>query len=208
MTYEDKYNQKRKKFILRIINLYNLTSNENKFDIDKKNFDIEKTIATPEICAKCGGKCCKFFPCLYSPYDFLYVDNVEYMSNILDTGLLCIAQSCYDTNLVIRPRGIKDKKNIVSTRLPHENQCILFGETGCMLSSNYRPAEALLYYAKSKDYHIPIYDTYECVEDWAMHQEVLNKLYDIYKNIKSPVLSNPEPEQVLKLTKRIAGYKT
>ena len=207
MTYEEKYNLKRKKFLLKAIELYNITSNENKLDVNEKNFDIEKTINTPEICAKCGGKCCKHFPCLFSPYDFLDVDNIDYMTSILDTGLICIGQSCYDNNLVLRPRGLKDKPQIVSTRLPLNNQCILYSEAGCMLSSNYRPAEALLYYAKSEDYHIPIYDTYECIEDWSMHQNILKELYNYYKNKKSPILYNPDPNQVLKLTRKIAGYK-
>ena len=202
MTYEEKYILLRKKFILKTINIHNNTSSHQKFDINNLNFNIDEILGTPEICAKCGGACCKHYPCLFSTNDFLDVNDIDYMSRILDTGLVCIGQSCYDNNLILRIRGIKDKKSIVNTRLSSENTCLLFGKEGCMLPSEFRPAEALLYYAQTIDYHISIYDTADCIEDWSIHQDVLKTLYEKYKRIKIPIPYNPTKEDAMKLTKK------
>lgn len=207
MTYNEKYILLRKKFILKEITLYNNTHSLNKFDINDTNFNIDEVLGTPEICQECDGKCCKYYPCLFSPYDFIDINSIDYMSRIIETGLICIGKSCYDNNLVLRPRGIKDKKKIVNTRLSVDNRCILFGPKGCMLTSAFRPAEALLYYAKSVDYHLSIYHTSECVDDWSYYQDILQKLYEKYKNVKTSILYEPTEVDVLKLTKAIAGYK-
>ena len=206
MTYEEKYLNLKRDFVLKTIRLHNKTDNRQ-IHIPRKFQTFDDFLSTPEICSKCGGKCCKHFPCLFSPYDFIDVNNIDYMKNILDIGIICIAKSCYDNTLVLRPRGIKDKKKIVSTRLPLDNKCILYSETGCMLSSSYRPAEALLYYAQTIDNHIPIYHTSDCTEDWQKYHDSMKILYDYYRLINSPILREPEPKQVKTLTRRIAGYK-
>ena len=207
MTYEEKYFQMRRKFILKTIDLYNSTSSYPDIEIKKEYKEFDEFLGTPEICTECGGLCCKHFPCLFSPYDFIDVNNIEYMKKILDLGIITIGKSCYDDSLVLRPRGIKDKKTIVNTRLPLHNRCILFGPTGCLLNSNYRPSEALLFYAKSLNNHLEIYSTGDCIDDWINYQDSLNKLAEIYKKTKTEVLIPPEPELVKKLTRRIAGYK-
>ena len=206
MTYEEKYKKHKREFVLKTIEFHNNTSHEP-IEIKKDFQTYEDFLNTPEICAKCGGKCCQHYPCLFSPYDFLDVTNIEYMKRIIELGIICIAKSCYDNTLVLRPRGIKDKKKIVSTRLPLNNRCILYSETGCMLSSDFRPSEALLYYAKSEDYHIPIYHTSDCTEDWQLFHDQMKILYYTYKYVNSPIRETPTESQVLKLTRRISGYK-
>lgn len=226
MTLEEKYDNYKKQGL---INYFDNNFNDQyyKKDLPKLDDNIRLSVAfcTPNICANCKGRCCQSYPCAFSPNDFLNINDIDYMRNILDLGLICIAlteNKFREEYWYLRPMGIMDclKPSIVNTDYYTKGYCILKdSKVGCMLSAEYRPREGLIYYPipdkKNESLpghyldHMNWYTDEHKYKEWKEYQKILQTLAREYIN-KETVNDNDDEDfdqMVIKLTKRIAGYK-
>lgn len=197
----------KKENLLRLVANYNKqVIEDNKFQINEEDFDIRNNFCKPEICNHRSGcfHCCVHFPCKFSPKDFLDITNIDYMRNILNTGLICIGNTSKDSKtLILRPRGYEDKKNCIVSLFPFYfslyddelNPCVFRGDKGCLLDPEYRPSQGLLLVpvAKGKyiEKHFEMYDSYDCEEEYKQYQEYLEILYNEYKEKYLPMPEFP-----------------
>lgn len=216
MTKETIYIERRKKLLFEKCKKYDLI--KEKLEIFGENVSLENIFCDSEKCSACKKKCCRQFPCLFSPDDFLDIHDLDYMKSILDLGILCISeeQIGWISYLVIRPKNFMDNGMMVSfvnnSNTKHLNTCILFEPgKGCMLDSNYRPSEGLCYvpYGNLTPYSCrSFYHEQQRKQEWLKCQDVLMKLIDEYKNVR--IEENDDDilkEKVRLLEKRLAGYK-
>lgn len=207
--YENMYLEHKKKIVINIINSFRGKYGYKAFpfELNQDNFNMQELLCNAKLCSTCGGgDCCHTAPCIFSPYDFLDIRDVDYMKNILNTGLICISKSpaCGEI-LVLRPRGREDEKSIVSVTY-ERNPCILENGSGCMLLAQYRPLQGLLYIPRDDNgtiLHSIMYSEYKCAYDYRRFQDVLKALADEYYDKSIPVYEDKMDEQVNKLIKSL-----
>lgn len=213
MSLEEQYLIHKKKELIKLVNIHNnraLDSDYFEITSNYADLDIEKTFCSSSSCKKCGGACCKQFPCAFAPNDFLDINNSEYMLNILNTGLVVLAVSYNMKNVYLRPRGLTDEKWFSAIHLPGrlygKNSCILHTKNGCLLEPQYRPSEGLLYICENQ---IIMYTENDYEEEYGKYQELLVKLfYDyLFKDIDIALDQDSIEENVKKLTRGLCGYK-
>lgn len=177
--------------------------------IKDKNIHLDKFL-NKEKCNKCKGCCCKSCPCGYSPREFINLNDIDYMKNILDLGILCIDELVLPYTapfLTIRIRGKSDNNIFMSNNFKH-NECILLSENGCMLSDEERPIEGLLLYPKDNAFGLnecySMYDYNTKINDWEKYQESLKILKEYYINRKVPIKSVTD-EDIKALQYKIKG---
>lgn len=136
MSKEAEYLRHKKKTLADIIEKYNKRTWEL-YPIDSDNIDISKQFcASNDICRECGN-CCKKCPCTYSPYDFLDIEDIDYMRRILDTGVVTLVNYNNYYPYVIRNRGILDSESVAGKDNDSGiNKCLLLSENGCMYQMN------------------------------------------------------------------------
>ncbi len=216
MTKEEQYIEHKKQNLIRLVDAYNeVAPDDKKFQIiDRNNLDIEKNFCKPQICRYCG-RCCVGFPCAFSPNDFLDITDIDYMKNILDTGLICISNVYKTKTLILRPRGYYDR-GIVSFHpiiVPDEDNPCIFRSLnckGCLLPTEYRPSQGLLRIPPNKvgfmmhaSPHINMYVMANYEEDYQPYQEVLNYLVSEYKYTSFPINKISPEEDPQKLIKAL-----
>ncbi|MBR4351162.1 MAG: hypothetical protein IKP98_02965 [Bacilli bacterium] len=171
--------------------------------------DMVKSCLCSE-CAKCKGNCCSNYPCTLSPREFIDINNIEYMKNVLDIGVLAIAPgNILCKYYIIRPRGSKDLDTIVTGYVEAPNSCILQGPKGCILDPLFRPTDGLLlmperHYKEIKC--VPHYSEFKVMEDWLKYQDVLRELRKIYKD-KEIDMPPANEETAKKYTLAMLGCK-
>lgn len=99
-----------------------------------------------DICAECGGKCCKHLPGICYPSDFDLPGSFDKLDSAINSGRYCVDwwegdpqedKDEYDCGYYIRP-AIVGKIGI--KRDPAwGGQCNFLTDSGCELSSNDRP---------------------------------------------------------------------
>lgn len=205
MTREEAYIRYKKMGLLEHISSYNeKLSNQ----LNLENFDIEKSLCRQSQCQYCGS-CCQTFPCVFAPTDFLDIENMDYMRDILNTGLLCLSKVYNGTTTIIRPRGIGDLGIVsfldeIKYTYDGANPCILHSSSGCLLPSEYRPSQGLLYIPTTYS-HIRMYTDEDIEKEYGAYQEVLFDLFVEYVNRND--IPDVTEENVRKLTRCISGAK-
>lgn len=216
MTKEEIYLEHKKQNLINLVNAYNnrmkAVGQTFQFEIDSENLDIEKTFCTPEKCKGCGN-CCHTCPCVFSPNDFLDINDYSYMENIFNTGIVCISPTPRGY-LVVRPRGITDEKTVSSAQTSY-NPCLLLGDNGCLLPPEYRPSSGLLFYPIHNSNHRIMY-SYENIDDeYEKYQSLMWKYFSQYNNQIIPFEIVPNnntgfahhtEENAMNLAKKLAGY--
>lgn len=94
-----------------------------------------------ELCAPCGGKCCKAAPGAYWPQDFGDTEEVIKMvvrSKLLDGSVVLDEEHrpCVRPPIADYPDAL-----IQIPRWFHENQCARLTQSGCSLSFDQRPRQ-------------------------------------------------------------------
>lgn len=210
MNKEELYIEKRKRVIRRRIEAFNRVHPHTPLTLPQVTTNFFYSLTNNKACSKCTARCCISFPCAYSPNDFLDLNDLEYMSSILDLGLLCISETSYRSCRIIRPRGLNDSNRVVSMYKDYchniINPCILQNAKGCMFSPFHRPSEGLLYIPITENDHIEAYNVDILEEEYMPYQESLQKLYDKYYYMEVPK-AKPTKRQVRILTRKIMGYK-
>lgn len=189
------YEQKRYKYIIDYINQLKEMYGDKVFPFEmmQNTINLEKMFCNSKLCSSCG-ECCSTAPCIFSPYDFLDIQNMEYMKNILNTGLLCISVSPNDDKtLILRPRGRKDTTSIYSWTSSSHNHCILENGEGCMLPVQYRPFQGLMqipYVRNGFLFHKNLYSDDDLEYDYKPFQQLLKTLMYEYNSLPIPNCNN------------------
>ena len=168
----------------------------------------EDYVTNDNLCRRCGGSCCKNYPCAFSPHDFVDINDFNYMKRILDSGFFVIDSFIDYQNkkntYYIRCRGSQDKKGIFNFNSPYGNECLLLGDYGCLLDFYTRPSTGALLTPKSNKVGRSVctneYSYKKHQEDWEKHQDIMLKLIDYYANTNRKM---PRVSKIKKLKKII-----
>lgn len=209
MTKEEIYLKRKKEELIRHVNKFN-ERNQGKyqFPIDSKNLDIENTFCNSSLCSKCGN-CCSTFPCVFAPSDFLDITDINYMSKLLDTGLICLSQSEDKKVLLLRPRGLGDRElwsdlDEIKYTYDGANPCILQSSSSCLLPAIYRPTEGLLHL-----HRLTMYKTRDIVEEYNPYWNDLISLFSqgTFSTKLEPKYIVQQPENINRLIRSLVGHK-
>ena len=185
----------KEEYMIKKLELYKKITGNNDFN--------EEYVTNKNLCKRCGGSCCKNYPCSFSPDDFVDINDFNYMKQILDTGFFVIDSFIDYQNkkntYFIRCRGSQDKKGIFCFNSPYGNECLLLGENGFYT----RPTIGALLTPKSNNHGRGIctneYTYKKHKEDWEKHQDIMLKLIEYYANNKKM----PKVSKIYKLEKII-----
>lgn len=209
-NYEKIYLKHKKKNIINLVSQFKEKYGQQAFlfDLTQNTVNLEEVFCNSKLCSNCG-ECCSNAPCIFSPYDFLDICDIDYMRNILNTGLICISKSPNDEKtLILRPRGRQDVKSIYS-RAYNRNHCILENGKGCMLPAQYRPCQGLLQVPrddKGVTLHSIMYPDYKLEHDYIPFQKVLETLIYEYRNNSIPNYEDKMEESVKSFIKSLVRY--
>lgn len=163
----------------------------------KKDYTVEET-TNPELCAKCGGVCCKSCGCHFSPDDFVDI-SFEGLKKELEKGYISI--DLIDGEMInrdgffyiLRIRN-RDAKIVDLTYV--RSPCVLHTENGCKLSYDKRPMGGKLLIPvvysnllgqRVTDCH-SAYTIEDCCMEWKPYQKVLSELVHYFKDKDYPCL--------------------
>ena len=160
-----------------------------------KNYEAPENV-NPNICAECGGECCKRCGCEFSPDDFEEI-SFDFLKKEIEKGFITIEFVDVDTydqldgSLILRIRNI-NSPIVDSAR--KKTPCILFTENGCKLDYAHRPTGGRLLKPTNKKSGTIIkhrscsstYSIYSCLYEWWPHQKVLYDLAEYFKDKDYP----------------------
>ena len=150
-----------------------------------------------EICAECGGRCCKKCGCHFSPDDFKEI-SFEFLKNELEKGYISIDH--VDGEMIYQDFGvdilrIRNKGAPVVDFTYKRSQCILLTENGCKLDYEHRPtggkllipsAEVIQLRDRTERSCHHEYDIMKCCYEWQPHQRILHRLVEYFKGKEIP----------------------
>ena len=145
-------------------------------DLRKESIRI-KNNENPEVCSKCGGKCCKNYAGAYHPNDFDELKTIEDFERILIDGKISIDWYEYEGTIdsqgyFLRPRHVGG--DVIDPS--YGERCIHLTDTGCELSFDERP-----YFCRKLEPR----ESTECgeadskrgyAEAWSKYCDILSKL--------------------------------
>lgn len=148
----------------------------------------------PEICAECGGQCCKRCGCQFSPDDFEEI-SFDFLKKEIEKGYISIEKMPGKTLEQTEPIYILRTRNqgagVVDTCY-EETPCVLLTENGCKLDYEHRPTGAkLLVPSKKKELFTrdrkcySSYSTADCCFEWKPYQDILSQLAKYFKEPKN-----------------------
>ena len=138
------------------------------------------------ICAKCGGRCCKSFACIFAPEDlskFGVTLTLDDLTEFMSTGMFAL-DSYFDSEndtfiWFIRPRH----KECPIVDESYGGECIFLFPNGCMLDWDKRPLQG-----KSIDSNLCVTGTpgnglskKYMAKRWLPYQEILATLAEKFK---------------------------
>ena len=135
------------------------------------------------ICAECGGYCCKKSGCDYFVSDFESM-KIDYLESILDTGRVSVVASCVFKRL---PNNKLINTPILSLRARNINRndidlisfkttCASLEENGCHFSLKDRPSGGATLIPCRDGVCYSEVDRLKELEKWQQYQNVLGKL--------------------------------
>ncbi len=158
----------------------------------KKDYMVEET-TNSEICAECGGMCCKKCGCHFSPDDFVDV-SFEGLKTELEKGYISID---YVSGEMIDQRGgfyilrIRNRGAKIVDLEYKRTPCILLTESGCKLGYGERPTGGKLLIPSAEFHNFfgemernchSAYTIEDCCMEWKPYQEILGKLVHYFKD--------------------------
>ncbi len=134
-----------------------------------------------ELCAQCGGKCCKRCGCAFSPDDFEDL-SFEALKTEIEKGYITIevvdGDQFYIAGFVLMLRVRNVGGLVYENRLYNRprGQCILLTEHGCKLDWDHRPSGGKLLIPGEGGNCQSRYSTERALREWEKHQGVLIRL--------------------------------
>ncbi len=166
------------------------------------------------LCAKCGGKCCKKCGCDYFVSDFDTINKNELLE-VLSTGNVSIVALL---NFKLLPNGQKtvvpflylrarNKDRDVIDLFSIKKECVMLTPIGCSYSLENRPGGGVNLIPGKNGSCRPYKDPYEEMEKWTSYQNILSKLVKRYTGKSVDIVLKENIEQVLfdVLTKNFDG---
>ena len=150
---------------------------------------MENEYENRDICAKCGGYCCKKCGCDYLVSDFDSL-KLEYLDKILATGKVSIVATLSFKDLpngklavtpILSLRSRNIERNIIDL-LSLKKSCAMLTSNGCTYSLAERPSGGVHLIPNEKDFHHchSDIDKIEELYKWLPYQKVLAKLVKKY----------------------------
>lgn len=138
-----------------------------------------------EICALCGGKCCKNGGCKYLSQDFAQI-KLDYIESVLDQGNISVAalidfrhqskKTFANITLYLRERDINhDAIDLVSVR----SCCSSLKNNRCEHDISNRPSVGATLVPSFPEKCHPSISHEEFIANWEPHQEVLHQIVEI-----------------------------
>lgn len=138
------------------------------------------------LCAECGGKCCKNNGCGYLPKDF---ENMffGYLKNRIDLGDISISvrfASHSNDDIITSPNPIlllkvRNEGRGIIDLFSMGRPCSVLTDKGCPYPFEKRPSDGKNL-IPGKNGCDNIYPLKNILEDWSGHQKVMQKLYRSY----------------------------
>lgn len=166
----------------------------------KKEYSI-LTDVNSEVCAECGGECCKRCGCHFSPDDFEEI-SFEFLKGEIEKGYISI--DCVDEDIALFETTVELGTFFLRIRNQgapivdvgfKKTPCILLTEKGCKLDYKHRPTGGKLlipseekistYSCFMRECHSK-YSIEACCFEWEPHQKVLHKLRKYFLDKEIP----------------------
>lgn len=136
-----------------------------------------------EICAKCGGRCCKISGCMYFVTDFESM-KLDYLESVLDTGRISIkAELSFERlsngKIIVSPILYLVSRNInrdVIDLVSFTNTCASLEKDGCYFSFKDRPSGGVQHVPRE---NLECYSTFKAhdeIEKFLPYQKVLQRI--------------------------------
>jgi len=144
---------------------------------------METKIENKDICAKCGGKCCKGCGCVYVAKDFENI-KIDYLEEILRSGRVSIVSHLdfqltangrpyTNTTLYIRERNTnRGAIDLVSIT----TQCASLEENGCCYDIDHRPTGGAALTPNYPNDCTSAIPESEMLATWLPYQNILRRL--------------------------------
>ena len=141
---------------------------------DDMRFIIEKTL-NPEMCKKCGGKCCQQCGCSYFPEDFM---DLSFEAIYKKISLNEVAIDSF--KFLGSPYNPLDEP-IYYLRVANRKGggCVFLTDTGCKLSYEERPAGGRLLVPFWSGCYF-LFSEKEFIEKWIPYQKLLKDLNNAF----------------------------
>lgn len=152
-----------------------------------------------DICAKCGGKCCKSGGCQYLPEDFEDL-SIDYLEKKLKEGNISITSvqefgqvgknKTISHMLYLRVRN--ENRDIIDLISPR-TRCSLLTDTGCPFTADERPSGGKNLIPGANDTCTYQMEPEDFIYSWQKYQKILQRLVQrisgksVNANIKSDV---------------------
>ena len=145
-----------------------------------------------QLCAECGGKCCKHYGGFYHPSDFDTVD-LEPLSTLIDEGGISIDwYNCADGSRGYFLRARHVGGGVIDPSFG--GQCVHLTETGCDLPFEKRPYGCRrLVPSEGSVCKEGSYKKLEAWHDWEPYMDILVMLEDKYSDSLT-ISGNPADE--------------
>ena len=150
-----------------------------------------------QVCAKCGGACCKKCGCHFSPEDFEEI-SFEFLKKELEKGYISIdsvpGETIYQLLDVYILRARNQGASVVDLGY-RRSPCILLTDTGCKLDYSHRPAGGRLLIPVVEFHHDPesmtkkcksTYNIKDCCYEWLPYQGILRRLIQYFDGKEIP----------------------
>ena len=150
-----------------------------------------------ELCAKCGGLCCKQTGCYYSAQDLKVVDSRS-IKSMLDKGYTSIVTDILfsfpeHTILTLKARNINAQKiDLISC----SRGCSALKEDGCIYSLEKRPSGGkYLIPGENRRCGYDKVKLLDIIETWLPYQELLKSVCEEVSGIPFPELMSIQVEE-------------
>ena len=139
-----------------------------------------------ELCAKCGGYCCKAGGCMYFVSDFENM-KIDYLDSVLDTGRVSIKTALrfdmlpngkiiVNSILYLKARNVgHDAIDLISL----QTRCASLEENGCHFTLEKRPSGGVMHIPKENNGHFACYSAFDSpneVDKYIPYQKILHRL--------------------------------
>ena len=144
----------------------------------------------PELCAQCGGRCCKSMSCHLSPADAWRMCGepvgLESLRRLLDEGNVSIdywSGDIYPHDKYTRVYYLRMRHKGAQVCDPSwGGECILLTPTGCPLTFEQRPRGAQHLIPMEGFKCVSLYTKEQCASDWRPYNKLLERLWEEFKH--------------------------